>query len=203
MLRWGLAMLPAVLAVGCPAMAQPLETNGATSCEVRAFAIDPDPKGSNVRSAPRPNAPIVGHLKPLTRIERDTLVGVEFDIVGSRDGWLLIRNGRPEGGLTLDAAHARDGRGWISGKLAATTLALPPLRSEPRRDAPEVAHLMGDGSGPDGSWGPYSVAITTVHGCQGGYIDVTVTPPKGKPVRGWSYKPCAAQLTTCDGGMTE
>ena len=202
-LRLPIVAIACVTALAPGARAQPLETAGATTCDVRAFAIDPDPRGTNVRSAPRANASVIGHLVPLTRIERDTLVGVEFDIVGSKDGWLLIRNGRPEGGLILDAAHKADGRGWISGRLAATTLALPAFRSAPHRDAPEVARLMGDISGPDGSWGPYSVAISVVHGCQGGYIDVTVTPPRGKPVRGWSYKPCAAQLTTCDGGMTE
>jgi hypothetical protein len=191
------------LALGSAAAAQPLETAGATTCDVRAFANDSDPRGTNVRSAPRADAPIIGRLAPLTRIERDTLVGVEFDIVGSKNGWLLIRNGRPEGGLTFDAAHAADGRGWISGRLAATTLALPAFRSAPRRDAPQIARMMGDFSGSDGGWGPYSVAMSAVHGCQGGYIEVTVTPPRGKPVRGWSFKPCAAQLTTCDGGMPE
>ena len=32
-----------------------------------AFAIDPDPRGTNVRSAPRANASVIGHLVPLTK----------------------------------------------------------------------------------------------------------------------------------------
>ena len=80
--------LAGVVALAPPVLAQPLETAGATTCDVRAFANDVDPKGTNVRSGPRADAPIIGRLAPLTRIERDTLVGVEFDIVGSKNGWL-------------------------------------------------------------------------------------------------------------------
>ena len=53
------------------------------------------------------------------------------------------------------------------------------------------------------SWGPDSVTVSAVHACQGDYIEVTATPIGGKPVRGWSFKPCSSQLTTCDGGITE
>jgi hypothetical protein len=51
--------------------------------------------------------------------------------------------------------------------------------------------------------GPDSVDISAIHGCQGKYVEVTAKPPKGQPVRGWSYLPCSLQLTTCDGGVTE
>jgi hypothetical protein len=38
-----------------------------------------------------------------------------------------------------------------------------------------------------------------VHGCSGRYVDGTVKPFKGgTPLRGWSFWPCSAQLTTCD-----
>jgi hypothetical protein len=176
--------------------AQPLDTAGATECKVRGWVQDSDPKGTNVRSAPSGNAPIIGHLAPLTRITKDESTGVEFDIVGSKDGWLLIREGS-DGGLTFDKAHEADGRGWISARLVSTQLRAPAFRSAPHRDAPEIARMTGD------DWGPYSVAIVAVHGCQGRYIDVTATPVGGKPVRGWSFAPCSLQLTTCDGGVTE
>ena len=45
----------------------------------------------------------------------------------------------------------------------------------------------------------YSAEVTAVHGCVGKYVDVTVIPHKGQqPLRGWSWMPCATQLTTCD-----
>lgn len=176
-----------MLMAGCPAMAQTLDTAGATSCEVRGYATDSDPKGTNVRAAPRADAPIIGHLASPSKIDPNTETGVEFDIVGSKNGWLLIRNGS-DGGLTFDAEHRADGRGWVSAKLVGTQLRLPAFRSAPRRDAPEIAHFQGD------SWGPDSASVTAIHGCQGRYIEVSAGPPDGKPVRGWSYLPCSLQL---------
>jgi hypothetical protein len=174
----------------------PLDISGAMQCEVRGFAIDRDPKGTNVRSTPSSNAPIIGHLVPMIRIGGDEYSGVEFDIVAFKGAWFLIKNGSDDG-LKLDAAHKDDGRGWISARLVGVQLRVPAFRSAPRRDAPEVAHLMGD------NWGPDSVSVSAVHGCQGPYIEVTTTPIGGKPIRGWSYKPCSLQLTTCDGRLVE
>jgi len=194
--RWRVAMLAGMLMAGCPAIAQTLDTAGAKTCAVRGYAIDTDPKGTNVRSAPRADAPIIGRLAPPTKIDPNTETGIEFDIVGSKDGWLLIRNGS-DGGLTFEATHRADGRGWVSAKLVGTQLRLSAFRSAPRRDAPEIARFQGD------NWGPDSAGVTAIHGCQDRYIEVTAAPPNGKPLRGWSYLPCSSQLTTCDGGVTE
>jgi len=176
------------------AAAAPLETTGATQCEVSGFSIDPDPKGTNVRSAPRADAPIVGHLAPRVRVTPVETTGVTFKILGSKDGWLLIRDGSPPDGFTLDPANAEDGRGWVSGRLVGTTLAAISLRTAPRWDASVVASFAMPGSS------PVSVVVSTVHGCRGKYAEVTGTPINGKTVRGWSYSPCSSQLTTCDPG---
>jgi hypothetical protein len=182
----------------CPiaAPAQPLDTAGATQCEVRGWLQDPDPKGTNVRAAPRANAPIIGHVAPMVRLTSSDITGTEFDIVAYKDGWFLIQNGT-DGGLKLDAAHEADGRSWITARFVGVQLRATAFRSAPRRDAPQIARMTGD------SWGPYSVKISAVHSCQGPYIEVTATPIGGKPLRGWSYKPCSLQLTTCDGGVVE
>jgi len=174
--------------------AAPLETAGAMQCEVSGFSIDPDPKGTNVRSAPRADAPIVGHLAPRVRVTPVETTAVAFEILGSKDGWLLIRNGNPPTSFTLDPANAEDGRGWVSGRLVGTTLAAISLRTVPRWDAPVVASFAMPGSS------PVSVVVSTVHGCRGKYAEVTGTPINGKTVRGWSYSPCSSQLTTCDPG---
>ncbi len=187
MLLIGLVGLAAVAAD-----AAPVDTTGATQCQIRGYVKDTDPKGTNIRSAPRADAPVIGHLAPLTKIAPDTFTGVEFEIVGSKDGWLLIQDGRPETDFKLDAANKADGRGWVSGRLVGVTLAVTPFRTAPRRDAPLVAKLSGE------SWGPDSVGVSIVHGCEGKYADVTATPLNGKPLRGWSWAPCASQLTTCD-----
>ena len=180
------------------AHAATVETSGAAQCAAKGFSIDADPKGTNVRSAPRVNAPVIGHLAPLTYPGGDksagVLVGPEFEIVGARDGWLLIqRPGEPDD-LKLDAAYAAEGRGWISGRLVGTALGAQTLRAAPRHDAPIVARMQGE------NWGPDSVKVTAVHACQDKYVEVTATPPGGKSVRGWSWMPCSSQLTTCDRG---
>ena len=55
------------LATPQAAAAEPIDTTGATQCEASGFSIDPDPKGTNLRSAPRANAPVIGRLAPRTR----------------------------------------------------------------------------------------------------------------------------------------
>lgn len=194
--RLTVVLLGAALAT-TQAAAAPLDTAGATQCEARGWAKDKDPKGTNIRNAPRVDAPVIGHLAPLTRIAADEWIGVEFDIVGSRNGWLLIKNRQPADGMKLDAEHAADGRGWIWGGLVGAQLATVPLRSGPRRDTPAVARFKGD------DWGPDSVAVSAIHACEGKYVEVTATPIGGKTLRGWSFAPCSAQLTTCDGWRME
>jgi hypothetical protein len=108
----------AVIFSGVSAQAIPVDTSGVSQCKTRGFSIDPDPNGTNIRSAPRANAPVIGHLSARVRLAPDTYTGPEFEI-GSKDGWLLIRN---------------DGRGWISGRLVGVTLAAI------------VAHLSGENS---------------------------------------------------------
>jgi hypothetical protein len=108
----------------------------------------------------------------MTRITKDEITGVMFDIVGSKDGWLLIQNGS-DGGLTFDKAHEADGRGWISARLVGTALRMTEFRTAPRRDASLVARLNGE----NWSWGPWSVEVLAVHGCSGNYVEVTARPP--------------------------
>jgi hypothetical protein len=107
------ALLGASLAMagGAASAAPPLETAGA----------------SHIRSAPRADAPIIGQLAPRRRIAPDTYTGVEFEIVGSKDGWLLLKKDEDvQADFTLDAAHAADGRGWVSGRLVGITLGAKP-----------------------------------------------------------------------------
>jgi len=182
----------AVILSDVSAEAAPVDTSGASPCKARGFSTDTDPRGTNVRSAPSADAPVIGRLSPRVRLGPDTYTGAEFEIIGSKDGWLLIRSVKPETDLELDAANAADGRGWISGKLVGVTLASEPLRAAPRRDAAIVAHLSGE------NWGPDSVLVSVVHACLDEYVEVTGTPFGLKPLRGWSWRPCANQLTTCD-----
>ena len=176
------------------ANAAPVETTGASQCRARGFATDLDPVGTNVRSAPRADAPVIGRVAPRALLGPNTYEGVEFEMAGSKDGWLLIQKSDPENGLKLDAAHAAEGRGWISGKLVGVTPGSRALRSAPRRDAPVVAELSGS------DWGPDSFIVSTVHACDGKYVEIAGAHDPARPLRGWSYAPCSNQLTTCDNG---
>jgi hypothetical protein len=43
----------AVIFSGVSAQAIPVDTSGVSQCKARGFSIDLDPKGTNIRSAPR------------------------------------------------------------------------------------------------------------------------------------------------------
>ena len=96
--------------------AAPLDTAGASQCQERGSSIDTDPKGTHVSSAPRADAPIIGRLAPLRRLAPETSTGVEFDIVGSKDGWLLIQTDGPRPISRSIPPDAADGRGCGIGK---------------------------------------------------------------------------------------
>ena len=177
------------------AQAASVDASGASNCTVRAFATDHDPGGSNIRSAPRADAPIIGRLPPLSPVTSSDSVGAVFEVIGSKDGWLLIQN--PEAAqYEAKAAQPFSGPGWISGGLVGVSLGENVLHSAPRRDAPAVAKLLDSGKG----WGPDFFQVIRVHACLDDFVEVTATSPAGTKVRGWSRHPCSSQLTACDRG---
>lgn len=195
---WGL--LVAVCTAISPALAAEVETAGATQCRTHGYLKDKDPRGTNVRSAPRANAPVIGRLPPRAPLEpgSDEIVGAEFEIIGAKDGWLLIRDAQ----AGEDSKPVFKGPGWISGRLVDFTLGGNALRAAPDSDAKTIAKLSGelkDGSG----YGPDSYEVLAVHGCESHFVDVTIVLARSlktgaKPMRGWVDKACSTQLTTCD-----
>jgi hypothetical protein len=178
----------ALCLVACGARAATIEVAGVAACSLKAFAIDRDPRGSNVRSAPRADAPVIAKLPPLWHLGPDTLEGAEFDLVGSKDGWLLIQN--PTGGQYEDkTVRPFEGQGWISGALVGVTIDDGPLLARPSADATVLVRAESA-----------SYDVKRVHACIGEFIEVTAAPIGGKTYRGWSRRSCASQLTTCDHG---
>jgi len=184
------------LAAMTAAKAADIDTAGATRCAMSGWSQDKDPAGLNVRAAPRADAAIVATLPPERRQGHDSYA-VEFRIVGSRDGWLLIEKAKivdyenGKGDRTIFA-----GRGWVSGAKVGFEINDAELRAAPRDDAPVVARLY-DNSDPAGSFGPDSAVVDRVFGCDGDYADVLLHMPKGKPMRGWATRICSNQVTTC------
>jgi hypothetical protein len=199
--KWvGSIVVTAVCLAAAPAFAAPIEIAGASQCQTRGYLKDKDPRGTNVRSAPRANASIIGHLPPLAPIEpgSDDIVGAEFDIIGAKDGWLLIRDAH----AGSDDKLVFKGPGWVSGRLVSFTLGVNLLRTEPDIDAKVIAKLSGELKD-DSGYGPDSFEVMTIHGCNSHFVDVTVRlapslMPDAKPMRGWVEKACSTQVTTCD-----
>jgi hypothetical protein len=202
-MRYALAAAAAIIAL--PSVAAPMpkaDASGATQCEVHGYLTDTDPKGTNVRAAPDAHAAVIGHLPPeYSEPTASESFAVEFTIIGSKNGWLLIKaaeTGQYGDGPTKTVFA---GPGWISGALVGFTIGSNVLRSGPAKTDKEVVRLIDTDKG----YGPDSYAVKRVHACQGHAVEVTaVLAPSleknAKPVRGWARHVCANQVTTCDTG---
>jgi hypothetical protein len=173
--------------------AESVVTAGAIACSIAGWSNDPDPAGLNVRAAPSTTAKIIGRIPPSQAQAGDTY-GAEFDIVGSRDGWFLIRNARfaDYGGGKGDRVLFR-GPGWVFADKVRFLINSADLRSAPSLQAPVVARLRS----PDGSSGPDSAIIDHVYGCASDFAEVAVHMSNKPPTRGWATRICSNQVATC------
>ncbi len=173
--------------------AQPVQTAGAIACAISGWSSDADPAGLNVRAAPNKDARVIGRLPP-ERAQAGDTYSAEFDIVGSRDGWLLIRNahfadyGDGKGDKAVFA-----GPGWVFADKVRFMINSIDLHRAPSADAPVVARL----SARDGASGPDSASIDHVYGCSGEFADGAVHMEHQSPTRGWAGGICSNQVTTC------
>ncbi len=193
-MRISLAALVLLLPLG--AQAAPLA--GVSTCShVQGFSTDTDPKGTNLRAGPDANAPIVGHLPPRHyEKQADLTISADFDVIGSKDGWLQIANAS-DGHIGQDSTFTFKGPAWISGALVGFTVGSTKLHAAPSLTSPAVATLLGDNYGPD------SYDVKRVYACNGSFVDITVQltiKKEAKPVRGWAAAVCSNRLTTCDSG---
>lgn len=200
-MRYALLIAAAFIAAPAFAATAPkVDTSGATSCSVGGYLTDKDPKGTNVRSGPSATAPVIGHLPPETvdRSAGDSFA-VEFTIIGSKNGWMLIKDAKTGQYGDKPEKTVYAGPGWISGALVGFTIGTSSLRSGPSSTDKPIAKL----SDRDKGYGPDSFVVKRVYECRGSAVDVTivlVTDPKAKPIRGWSRHVCSNQVTTCDTG---
>jgi hypothetical protein len=171
----------------------PVETGGAAACAISGWSNDTDSTGLNVRAAPRKDAPVIGRIPP-PHAQADDSFAAEFDIVGSRDGWLLIRRARfADTGDGKGEHIVFAGTGWVFADKVRFLINNASLRSGPNAGAAIVARLSARG----GASGPDSAIIDHVHGCNGAFADVTLHMAQRPPVRGWATGLCSNQATTC------
>ncbi len=186
--------LGGLLLAASAAQAAPVDTSAITPCAISGWSTDKDPAGLNVRAAPRATAPVVAKLPPGSKNDG---YDAEFEIVGSRDGWFLIKHAR-----FVDYDHGGpdrilfEGPGWVSGMRVGFEINDAYVRSAPKADAPVTAQLF-DANDAGGSSGPDSASVDRVFSCSGAFADVLLHMPKGKPIRGWVTRLCSNQVTTC------
>ncbi len=124
--------------------------------------------------------------------------GIEFRIVGFKDGWLLIEGAEDP---DYDGAAPRGrtiygGRGWVSAKLVSSSVAQGDLMSSPHHDAAVTLRLSGDVDG--AHYGADSVPIRQILECRGSWTRVEVEdPPSRRSHTGWVSRLCGNQVTTC------
>jgi hypothetical protein len=189
-------MMAAVIPLCCispsASLAAAVETAGATGCSVSGWSDDRDPAGLNVRAAPRKDARVIGRIPPEKMQGLDSYAA-EFDIIGSRDGWLLVRDVKfaDYGGGRGDRAVFR-GPGWVYADKVRFLINNEDVHSAADRDSPVVMKLVNA----DHTSGPDSANIDHVYGCHGDFMEIAVHMD-GPAARGWATGICSNQVTTC------
>jgi hypothetical protein len=176
-----------------PETAANVDTTGLTASSLSGWSNDPDPAGLNIRISPRADAEIIGHVPP-ARAQGGDSYAAEFDIIGSRNGWFLVRAvkfadyGSGKGDRAVFA-----GPGWVFADKVRFMINRAEVRGAPADNAPVLAKLRraNDSAGPD------SAFIDHVYGCSGAFAEAAVHMEGQRPVRGWVTGICSNQVTTC------
>ena len=131
-------------------------------------------------------------VKPRTQASGD--YAAEFDVIGSRDGWFLIRNARfaDYGNDKGDQVFLR-GPGWVFADKVRFLINGLYLRATASPSSRVVIKLASA----DGSSGPDSAIIDHVYACAGDVAEVSAHMAGRPSARGWASRICSNQVTTC------
>lgn len=150
-----------------------------TRCDVKAYVIDRDPEGMNVRSGPGSTYRVIGNL-PNQGVE-----GIGVHIIGSQGDWVRIDLAVEQGGEPERTFFK--GEGWVYGPLLEVDgvggiEGGTKLYQAPTERSRVLGRMVAGGEG------------ATVRGCQGKWMYV-----EHKKVRGWAAPGtlCSNSLTTC------
>jgi hypothetical protein len=188
-----LGIAAAACLVAAPAKAANVDTSGVTACSLSGWSNDPDPAGLNIRISPRADADVIGRVPP-ARAQGGDSYAAEFDIIGSRNGWFLVRTvkfadyGSGKGDRAVFA-----GPGWVFADKVRFTINRAEVRGAPDDHAKVVAKLRSA----DDSAGPDSAFIDHVYGCSGAFAEAAVHMEGQRALRGWVTGICSNQVTTC------
>ena len=188
--------LVSTLLAGVLLLATSLPTLAASNiCDFQGYSDDSDPAGTNVRSGPGTDHDIIGVLKSVTDAnDYDWTPG--FAVTKFDNGWFQIGDASLGDYGDLPPGLVLKGPGWISAKLVEFEIEDPLLRDGPSLDAATVLD-MDRHYDEANDWNLSEVRVQTVHACEGGFLDVTVTNLAGQTKRGWVTHLCGSQATTC------
>jgi hypothetical protein len=107
----------ASIAMGAAAAAATVSVpSDMASCKLEGWSTDKDPNGLNVRAAPNASAPVLARLPQRSEAENGSLA--QFEILGFKDGWVLIKGASyGDYGDPPPAKPLYSGMGWVHGSL--------------------------------------------------------------------------------------
>jgi SH3-like domain-containing protein len=155
-----------ILALGLSASA--CAADAVTACDINVFPVDPDPKGSNVRSGPGAENRVLGVIA-----SQDA----ELEVTGSAGKWLRIRHA--EG---VDGTSFFDGEGWVFAALTGVTARVATkLYAAPDATSSVVGSMGAEESG-------------TAQACRGHWVQVQTKKARGWMAPNTH---CGNPVTTC------
>jgi hypothetical protein len=178
-----------------------------TCTDIRGYLNDEAAAGRAVHSEPDGASAVLGRVSPPSKGPAgDYSVAVGFDVLASRDGWLLIEGAADDAALTERPARAMySGRGWIRSERVGVGLQTRQAFAEPRHssallietiepnslaDLVEIAAC--DGNWVLGRWRPSPPSAFR-------YEPAAVVSRDPLTLEAWATGICNIQETSCDG----
>ncbi|HEX8225713.1 MAG TPA: hypothetical protein VF605_18030 [Allosphingosinicella sp.] len=178
-----------------------------TCSDIRGYLNDEAAPGRAVHSEPDSASAVLGRIAPPSRSPAgDYEVPVGFDILASRDGWLLVEGAADDAALTEQPARTMySGRGWIRSERVAVGLQTRQAFAEPRHSSAllieanepnSLADLFEiaacDGQWVLGRWRPADPSTVR-------YERAAVVSADPLILEAWATGICNIQETSCDG----
>lgn len=175
--------------------------------DIRGYLHDEAAGGRAVHANPDAASPVLGRVAPPGKgPDGDYEIAVGFDILASRDGWLMIEGAADDIALTEQPARGMySGRGWIRSERVGVGLQASQAFAQPRHssailiraiepdslaDLAEIAAC--DGHWVLGRWRPSSPATVR-------YEPAALISADPLTLEAWATGICNIQETSCDG----
>jgi hypothetical protein len=175
--------------------------------DIRGYLQDEAAGGRAVHARPDAASPVLGRVAPPDKDPNGVYdVAVGFDILASRDGWLLIEGAADDPALTEQPARAMySGRGWIRSERVGVGLQTSQAFAQPRHSSAMLVQAVEPNSLSD---------VVEIAACDGHWVLGRWRPSPPSTVRyepaavisadpltleAWATGICNIQETSCDG----